>query len=289
MKLPAPAKINRFLHLTGRRADGYHELETLFQFLDFADTLSFEALPRPRIRRIDRHDFALPDEDLSIRAARLLQETFPAAGKRGVAITVQKTIPPGSGLGGGSSNAATTLLALNHLWQLGLSRRRLAGLGLELGADVPVFVHGRAALGRGIGEQLEPANPAERWLCLCLPPVQVSTARVFSHAQLDPGPRGRRPAVGDADETGNDLEAVASLLYPEVGEALAQLRRHSAAGADGAGAGAGAARMSGSGGAVYAEFDTRAEAQRAAAQLPADFTAVVTRSRNRHPMLDFPG
>ena len=273
MEFPAPAKINRFLRVLGRRADGYHQLETLFQFLEFADTLSFETLAQPRIRRIDRHDFELPEADLSICAAKLLQTTVPEAAGRGVTITLHKVIPPGSGLGGGSSNAATTLLALNHLWQLGLTRRRLAALGLQLGADVPVFVHGRAARASGIGEVLAPCNPApaERWLCVCLPPVKVSTARVFSHPQLLPESQTRDP-----DRTGNDLEPVTTLLYPEVAAALAHLRRY------------GDARMSGSGAAVYAEFDSRAQATRAAeaaTRLPGGLRGIVTRSVNRHPLL----
>ena len=271
MELPAPAKINRFLRVIGRRADGYHQLETLFQFLEFADTLRFETLAQPRIRRIDRHDFELPEADLSICAAKLLQATVPEAAGRGVTITLHKVIPPGSGLGGGSSNAATTLLALNHLWQLGLTRRRLAALGLQLGADVPVFVHGRAALASGIGEVLAPCDPApaERWLCVCLPPVNVSTARVFSHLQLQPESQTRDP-----DKSGNDLEPVTTLLYPEVAAALAHLRRY------------GDARMSGSGAAVYAEFDSRAQAAEAATRLPGGFRGIVTRSVNRHPLLD---
>lgn len=264
--------------MTGRRADGYHQLETRFQFLEFADTLRFEALEQPRIRRIDRHDFELPEADLSICAARLLQATVPEAAGRGVTITLHKVIPPGSGLGGGSSNAATTLLALNHLWKLGMTRRRLAALGLQLGADVPVFVHGRAARAGGIGEVLEPCDPdpAERWLCVCLPPVNVSTARVFSHPQLRRIPRIRPPAMPaggcDPDKTGNDLEPVTALLYPEVAEALAHLRRY------------GDARLSGSGAAVYAEFDSRAQAAQAATRLPGDLHGFVTRSVNRHPL-----
>lgn len=282
--LPAPAKINRFLRVTGRRADGYHQLETLFQFLEFADTLRFESAQPPHIRRIDRHDFDLPEEDLIVRAARLLQAECSEAGARGAVITLHKKIPPGSGLGGGSSNAATTLLALNHLWRLGLSRARLAELGRQLGADVPVFIGGRAALASGIGEVLKPCAPAEQWLCVCLPPVRVSTAEVFSHPHL----ARNRPAVssgdsgdsGDSDEpdkTGNDLEPVTTFLHPEVAAALTHLRRY------------GDARMSGSGAAVYAGFDTRAQAEQAAAQLPGDLPGFVTRARNRHPLVDFPG
>ena len=277
LQLPAPAKINRFVRVTGRRDDGYHQLETLFQFLEFADTMRFEVSQQPRIRRIDRHDFELPEQDLSVRAARLLQATIPEAATRGATITLLKKIPPGSGLGGGSSNAATTLLALNHLWRLGVPRTRLAELGLQLGADVPVFVHGRAALATGIGEILEPFDPPEQWLCVCLPPVQVSTARVFSHLPLKSAAESvAEPVAGNADKIddtlGNDLEPVAAMLYPEVATALAHLRRY----AD--------ARLSGSGAAVYAAFDSREQAEHATAQLPDDLPAFVTRSRNRHPL-----
>ncbi len=220
------------------------------------------------------------EDDLCVRAARLLQAVVPEAAGRGVTITLHKTIPPGSGLGGGSSNAATTLLALNHLWQLRLTRERLAALGLQLGADVPVFVHGRAARASGIGEVLVPCDPAEQWLCVCLPPVNVSTARVFSHPQLrrTAPPPAPPPGDLDPDKTGNDLEPVTALLYPQVADALAQLRRY------------GNARLSGSGAAVYAGFDSRKQAEHAAAQLPGDLRglSIITRSRNRHPLVDFP-
>ncbi len=275
MELPAPAKINLFLRVVGQRADGYHELETLFQFLEFADTIRFEVSRQPRIRRIDQHDFALPEEDLIVRAAKLLQATCPEAAGRGATITLRKAIPPGSGLGGGSSNAATTLVALDHLWQLGMTRSRLAEIGLQLGADVPLFVHGRAALAGGIGERLEPCNPAERWLCVCLPSVRVSTARIFAHPQLKQLEQ-RRPTGRHPNQTGNDLEPITTSLHPEVAEALTQLRRH------------GDAQMSGSGGAVYAGFDSRDQAKHAAAQLPDGLHAFVTRSCNRHPLLGFP-
>ncbi len=277
LQLLAPAKINRFLRVTGRRADGYHQLETLFQFLEFADSMRFEVSEQPHIRRIDRHDFELPEQDLSIRAARLLQATIAEADVRGATITLQKKIPPGSGLGGGSSNAATTLLALNYLWRLGLPRSRLAELGLQLGADVPVFIHGRAALATGIGEILKPSNPAEQWLCVCLPPVHVSTARVFSHRQLKPSAGHVADNADKIDDTiGNDLEPITAMLYPKVATALAHLRIY----AD--------ARLSGSGAAVYAGFDSREQAEHAVAQLPDDLPGFVTHSRNRHPLVDFP-
>lgn len=284
MQLPSPAKINRFLHVIGKRADGYHELKTLFQFLALADTLRFESLPQPTILRVDQHDFTLPDEDLTIRAAKLLQPPG-----HGVRITLNKVIPPGSGLGGGSSNAATTLLALNHLWKLGLTRDRLAELGLQLGADIPVFIHGHAALASGIGEVLSPIadnDAPTQWLCVCLPPVNVSTAEVFAqmrklipvsqnHTNTDTHATDCHP-----DQSRNDLQPITVALYPEVATALACLRRY------------GDARMSGSGGATYVGFDSQKQAECVAAQLPKhlpkSFTCFVTRTTNHHPLVDFP-
>ena len=300
LQLPAPGKINRYLRVLGRREDGFHEIETQFQFIAWADRLTFEALDSPQIRRIDRHDFALPAEDLCVRAARLLQAECPTAAGRGALITARKTIPPGSGLGGGSSNAATTLLALNRLWQLGLPRDRLAELGLRLGADVPLFVRGRAALARGIGEKLTPQTPAEKYLCICIP-AAVSTARVF--AEFRPADCGNRDNSGSGDAagrgdnsgnsgnldnssdhgesdaaapTGNDLESAATRLYPAIGDALAQLRSRGMN-----------AHLTGSGGAIFAEFNSRAEANRAAAALPNHLPARVTPTLNRHPLADF--
>jgi len=317
LQLPAPGKINRYLRVLGRREDGFHEIETQFQFIAWADRLTFDALDSPQIRRIDRHDFALPAEDLCVRAARLLQAECPAAAGRGAVITARKTIPPGSGLGGGSSNAATTLLALNRLWQLGLSRARLAELGLRLGADVPLFVRGRAALARGIGEKLTPQAPPEKYLCICIP-AAVSTARVFAEfrpadcgnrdnsgsgdpavpgnrdnlSDRDPagrgdnsgnsGDRGDRDYSGDRGESdaaapaGNDLESAATRLYPAIGDALAQLRSRGMN-----------AHLTGSGGAIFAEFNSRAEANRAAAALPNHLPIRVTPTLNRHPLADF--
>jgi len=298
LTLPAPGKINRYLRVLGPRADGFHAIETRFQFIEWADRLTFTVDDSALIRRIDRHDFALPAFDLCVRAARLLQAECPAAAGCGATITVRKTIPPGAGLGGGSSGAATTLLALNHLWRLGLSRARLAALGLKLGADVPLFVRGQAATARGIGEVLTPQSPPQDWLCICVPAV-VSTARVFAEFRGD-GDRGgdagdggagdihprhpRHPRValsgggdaGDGGTPGNDLEAVTARIYPAVADALARLRGR---GLD--------ARMSGSGGAVFAAFATRAAAERTATALPPAWRARVTRAVNRHPLAEF--
>lgn len=284
LALPAPAKINLFLRVRRRRADGYHDLETEFQFLKFADTLHFQTHPKtalstpnqPRIQRVDRHDFALPADDLTIRAARLLQTAHPQRAQVGVTITLHKVIPPGSGLGGGSSNAATTLLALNHLWRLGLNRAQLAAVGLQLGADVPVFIRGHAAHASGVGERLTPTTPPEQWLCVCLPVCGVSTAGVFSGLPVSGEPQGGGEQGDRPDEKrGNDLEAITARHHPEVADALARLRRF------------GEAYMSGSGGAVYAGFAQRGQAEHAAAGIPPAYQPFVTQSINRHPLLDF--
>ena len=269
LTLPAPAKINRFLRVTGRRDDGYHTLATEFQFVDFADVLRFDVTPKPQIRRIDRHDFVLPDDDLIVRTARLLQAKFPPVAAHGITVTLHKKIPPGSGLGGGSSNAATTLIALNHLWDLRLSRAQLGAIGVQLGADVPSFIFGQAARASGIGEVLVPSEPVEKWLCLCIPKVAVSTAKIFANYAPT--------AAGIVDKTDNDLTPITAKLYPEVAETLAQLARH----AD--------AKMSGSGGAVFAEFDSHDEAKKVAAKIKnPNQTIVITQSKNRHPLKKFP-
>jgi len=288
LTLPAPGKINRYLRVLGRRADGFHEIETQFQFIEWADRLTFSVDDSALIRRIDRHQFALPADDLCMRAAGLLQDECPAAADYGATIIVHKTLPPGAGLGGGSSNAATTLLALNRLWRLALSRARLAELGLQLGADVPLFVHGRAAVGRGVGEKLTPHDAPQNWLCICTP-ATVSTAQVFAefrgdgdgdissrHPRVPLSGGGDGDDVGDGVDTGNDLEAVTARLHPTVADALATLRSRGLQ-----------AHMTGSGGAVFAAFDNRAAAEQTAAALPAAWRPRVTRAVNRHPLAGF--
>lgn len=175
--LPSPAKLNLFLHITGRRADGYHELQTLFQFLDYGDTLTFHPRDDGVITLTPELPGVPAEQNLVVRAARCLQEASGTG--KGADIHLDKKLPMGGGLGGGSSNAATTLVGLNHLWQTGLSEDQLAELGLALGADVPVFVRGRAALGEGVGEKLTPANPPEDWFIVVKPPVEISTAEIF--------------------------------------------------------------------------------------------------------------
>lgn len=267
---PAPAKLNLFLHVVGRRADGYHLLQTVFQFLDYADELSFRVVPDGRIARPLGLAGVPPEKDLSVRAARLLQER--GGTRLGVEIGLTKRIPAGGGLGGGSSDAATTLLALNELWGLHLPRAELAALGLELGADVPVFVHGRAAWAEGVGEALTPIELGEPWYVVLAPPVSVSTAEVFAGLQLT----HYSPAITIRDfragRTRNDLEAYVRRRHPEVEQTLNWLSQF------------GAARMSGSGGCVFLRVADEPEGRRILARAPSPLSGFVARGMNRHPL-----
>lgn len=275
---PAPAKLNLFLHVTGRRADGYHLLQTVFQFIDLCDWLSFEPRPEGDIVRLDPLPGIAPERDITVRAARLLQGR--AAGRPGVAIRIDKRIPIGGGLGGGSSDAATTLWALNRLWGLGLGIDELAGLGLALGADVPVFVRGRAAWAEGVGERLTPIALPEPWYLVVVPPVQVSTAEVFALPDLT---RDCEILTIDrflsGDQGLNVCEAVVCGRYPEVAGALDWLRGH-------APARSGEARMSGTGACVFAPFDAESDARAVMARMPPGWRAFVARGLNRSPLLE---
>ncbi len=269
---PAPAKLNLFLHVTGRREDGYHLLQTAFQFLDYTDELSFHVTNDGRITRAQPLVGVSEDADLTLRAAHLLREV--AQVNSGVAIRVIKRIPAGGGLGGGSSDAATTLLALNRLWDLRLERSQLAQLGLQLGADVPVFIGGHAAWAEGVGEQLTPLELEEAWYLVAVPPVHVSTAKVFGELGLT---AFRAPiTIRDfhAGRIHNDLEQVVRRHYPEVDEAFAWLARF------------GQPRMTGSGGCVYLRITDAETGKRILAQLPQGLGGLVARGVNRHPLLD---
>ena len=268
---PAPAKINLFLHITGRRADGFHLLQTVFQFLDFGDELQFTPRDDGQIIRVSELDGVSPEQDLVVRAARLLQSH--AGTNQGVDIQMVKKLPMGGGLGGGSSDAATTLLALNRIWQLELSFDELARLGLQLGADVPVFIHGQAAWAEGVGEVLEPINPPESWFIVLIPPLNVSTAHVFSNPQLrrDCPPITIRAFLAGA-ETENVCEPLVRQAHPEVDAALQALNTHAAA------------RMTGTGACVFAAFDTEAEANSAWFVLKDDWQGFVARGLNESPL-----
>lgn len=247
---PAPAKLNLFLHVTGRRADGFHELQTLFQLLDWGDEVYLQATADGDIgRRRADYDVA-PDEDLVVRAARQLQA---AAGcTTGAVIEVRKRIPIGAGLGGGSSDAATVLLVLNRLWNCGLPVDEIAQLGLELGADVPVFVHGHSAMATGVGEVLEPVKLGERHYLLVMPDIRVCTAEVFSDVRLR---RQSSPiSVVEALAGGghNDCEPVARDRHPELSRLMDALGKY------------GEPRMSGTGATVFLPMPSRDAAEAAA-------------------------
>ena len=271
---PAPAKINLFLHVVGRRSNGYHLLQTVFRFLDRADTLSFS----PRADGVVCLTTPLPgvpaEQDLTVRAARSLQSLAPR--RLGVNIRVDKRLPMGGGLGGGSSDAATVLLALNQLWDLNLPGAELQRLGLLLGADVPIFLHGRAAFAEGVGERFSAvdlsASPA--WYLVLVPRVAVPTAQIFAAPTLCRDTPVLAPAEWRPGQGHNDLEAVACVLYPELRRYLDLLRTF------------GAARMSGSGACVFADFATQEAAEAALAQLPSDIEGFVARGLDRHPLAE---
>ena len=243
----APAKINLMLHVVGRRADGYHLLQTVFQFLDYCDELQFQVRADGIVRRVSDSAGVPEHEDLVVRAGLALQAHTGC--RLGADITLHKRIPMGAGLGGGSSDAATTLRALNQLWQTGLSPDALAHIGLSLGADVPVFVHGNAAWAEGVGEQLQPISLPEPWYVVLIPPVHVATAEVFRAPELVRNTAPITPTEFLAGLGRNDCTPVTRQRYPEVDEALHWLAQF------------GDARMSGTGSAVFLACAERATAQ----------------------------
>lgn len=280
---PAPAKLNLFLHVLGRRDDGYHELQTIFQFLDLADSITLAPRSDGSVHRTAGVEGVDEAADLVVRAAHKLKQH--AGSDAGVDIAVDKRIPVGAGLGGGSSDAATTLLALNRLWGLKLGVEHLAALGLELGADVPVFVRGRAAFAEGVGERLQPVEIETPWYLVINPGCAVSTEQVFSHPALtrNSAPLRIRDLVASGggelsphallQSTRNDCESVVRTLYPEVDRALRWLAR------------SGDARMTGTGACVFAPFREREAAQRRLAELPHGWQGFVARGMNRSAVL----
>ena len=266
LTLPAPAKLNLWLHIIGRRADGYHELETVFQFLDHGDELRFD-LREDGVIRLHTEIEAVPhDSNLIVRAARKLQEQ--SGTQLGADIWLTKVLPMGGGIGGGSSDAATTLLGLAHLWQLDWDEDRLAALGLTLGADVPVFVRGHAAFAQGVGEQLTPVDPAEPWYVVLVPQVSVSTVEIFSHPQLtrDSLPLKMRPVP--EGNSRNDCQPVVEQSYPEVRNALNALGKFTDA------------RLTGTGSCVFGAFPSKAEADKVLALLSATQAGFVAKGSN---------
>ena len=272
--VPAPAKVNLFLHVTGRRADGYHTLESLFTLVDLADTIALDARDDGAIVRTGDVPGVAADDDLALRAARALKE---ASGTRhGVAIAIDKAIPMGAGLGGGSSDAASVLLALNRLWSLRLSRAALIEIAAGLGADVPFFVFGETALARGIGERLTAMTMPVRHLVLAFPDAHVATGAIFAAPELTRSTPSAKIDVFSEGYGRNDLSGATCARHPEVAEALAAMS-----------AIASQARMTGSGACVFAPFARDDEARRAARELPAGWRARVVRTLARHPLAAF--
>ena len=268
---PAPAKLNLFLHVVGRRADGYHLLQTLFRLLDYGDTLHFAPRDDTKVKRSTPLPGVDPENDLTVRAARLLQATTGC--RQGVDIALSKCLPMGGGLGGGSSDAATVLLALNHLWRLGLSRQDLQRIGLTLGADVPFFIFGRNAFAEGIGENLYAVALPTTYYLVAEPPVPVATATIFGAAEL----RRDTPAISvrqwHPGFGGNDLQPVVVARFPVIGEYLDRLSDVAPA------------RMTGSGACLFAEFAKRADAEVACRNLPPAWRTWVAAGVDEHPLL----
>ncbi|AUO64255.1 MULTISPECIES: 4-(cytidine 5'-diphospho)-2-C-methyl-D-erythritol kinase [Citrobacter] len=273
---PSPAKLNLFLYITGRRADGYHTLQTLFQFLDYGDTLSLEPRRDGEIHLLTPVDGVAHEDNLIVRAARLLMKTAAERGRlpagSGADIRIEKRLPMGGGLGGGSSNAATVLVALNHLWQCGLSLDELAALGLTLGADVPVFVRGHAAFAEGVGEILTPVEPAEKWYLVAHPGVSIPTPMIFNDPDLPRNTPKRSIETLLKCEFSNDCEVIARKRFREVDAALSWLLEYAPS------------RLTGTGACVFAEFDTESRARQVLEQAPEWLNAFVAKGVNLSPL-----
>ena len=273
LTFPAPAKLNLFLHVVGRRQDGYHLLQTVFRLLDFSDELSFTLRDDGLVNLVTPVDGIPEDQDLCVRAAKLLRSRSGTT--MGVDIALKKRIPMGGGLGGGSSDAATTLMALNQLWNLNWDKAKLLELGLQLGADVPVFIFGQNAFAEGIGEKLSAVQLPAAWYLVLIPPVHVSTAEIFSNKELTRNTIPIKIPPFSIWQGHNDLEQVVCSLYPEVSRSLEWLKRLE---------NTKITAMSGSGACVFAEFATESGANAAFAKLPADMRGFVARGLDRHPM-----
>ncbi len=276
---PAPAKLNLFLQITGQREDGYHNLQTVFQFLDISDRLRFSLREDGRIRRKTDNEGIKAEDDLVIKAAHALKQ-FTGT-EQGVDIYLQKLLPMGGGIGGGSSDAATTLVVLNYLWKTELKESELAQIGLKLGADVPVFVHGHASFAQGVGEQLEAVEPEESWYLLVQPDIHISTSKIFCDSQLTRDSSAIKicdlqiGTVKEAqvfEELGNVFEPIVVKRHPEIAEIIQFLRKY------------GNARLTGSGACVFAAFDSRDRAEQVLDELPDQWTAFVVKGLNQSPL-----
>lgn len=273
---PSPAKLNLFLYITGQRADGYHTLQTLFQFLDYGDTITIDVRQDGQVRLLTPVDGVPEDENLIVRAARLLMRAAADSGRlpdhAGADIAIEKRLPMGGGLGGGSSNAATVLVALNHLWQCGLSVDELATLGLTLGADVPVFVRGHAAFAEGVGEVLTPVDVPEKWYLVAHPGVSIPTPVIFKDPDLPRNTSARSIETLLKCEFSNDCEVIARKRFREVDAALSWLLEYAPS------------RLTGTGACVFAEFDTESAARQVLEQAPEWLHGFVAQGVNLSPL-----
>ena len=275
IEFPSPAKINLFLHIVGQRDDGYHNLETLFQFIDHNDTLTLTATEKPTIDLLTPIEGVNNEDNLIVKAARLLKKKTNSP--LGVQISINKILPMGGGLGGGSSNAATVLVALNTLWQCQLSTSDLATLGLSLGADVPIFIHGFSAFAQGVGEKLTVMDPEEPWYLITKPECSISTQQVFTAADLPRKTKRLSPSALDtrdfiSDEFHNDCQTLVIKHYPEVAKLLAWLVEYAPS------------RMTGTGACVFSRFSSQQEARSLQAKLPKGVSSFVAQGLNKSPL-----
>ncbi len=270
LRLPCPAKLNLFLHILGRRSDGYHQLQTLFQLLDYGDELQVSATNDGTIFLENPLPGVADDDNLIIKAARLLKEHTGCS--LGARLALLKRLPMGGGIGGGSSDAASTLLGLNHLWGLNLSLEELAALGRRLGADVPVFVQGRSAWAEGIGEELTPVELPERWFVVLAPKAHVSTAEIFNHKRLtrDSAPITMRAFLEEGGR--NDCQPLVEELFPDVKDAVGWLKQCSAA------------QLTGTGGCVFASFASQEQAERVMLERPGQLNGFWAKGVNESPL-----
>ncbi|KGQ63167.1 4-(cytidine 5'-diphospho)-2-C-methyl-D-erythritol kinase [Gallibacterium anatis] len=267
---PCPAKLNLFLYINGRREDGYHELQTLFQFLDFSDQLTVTINNSGNITLENQLDDVVLEDNLIFRAAKLLQQYTQTS--LGASLSIEKKLPMGGGVGGGSSDAATTLVALNYLWQTNLSLSQLAELGLKLGADVPIFVHGKAAFAEGVGEKISYCEPDEKYYVVLKPNVAISTAKIFQAPKLPRNTPKRSLSQLLADVYTNDCEKVVRDHYPEVEQAIQWLVQYAPT------------RLTGTGACIFAEFDSQDAAIAVYQQRPTHLSGFVAKGVNRSPL-----
>ncbi|MDG2017927.1 MAG: 4-(cytidine 5'-diphospho)-2-C-methyl-D-erythritol kinase [Porticoccaceae bacterium] len=268
--LPSPAKLNLFLHILDRREDGYHNLQTLFQILDYGDQLSFSVNKQPEINIISNIEDVKPQDNLVFKAARALQQATNC--RWGCDIELEKKLPMGAGLGGGSSNAATVLVGLNSLWQCDLSLEELANIGSNLGADIPVFIKGYTAFAEGIGDKLTPISLDEIWYLVVTPKIKVSTEQIFCHSELTRNAPAIKIRALSEELYRNDCQSVVETLYPEVTQVLDWLQRY------------GKPLMTGTGASVYCRFDSEQEAKQAQQTVPNSWNSFVAKGVNQSPL-----